>query len=85
MPIECDEHGYAQEAFLCEHLLREPNQVWCSREPTTEEPCPDAWCLRCDDHYQEQGEWNAQNEGKVPIKLVCQGCYKKLRLGNTDR
>lgn len=85
MPIDCEEHGFNEEAFVCEHLLREPNQLWCSREPTDENPCPDAWCLKCDEHFQTEGEWNERNEGKVQIKLVCQACYTRLRLGNTDK
>lgn len=85
MSIECKEHGTTEEAFLCEHLLREPNQLWCSRTPTVENPCPDSWCLMCDEHFQEQGEWNEANEAKVPIKLVCQACYKRLRLSNTEK
>ena len=84
MSIVCEEHGSTEEAFICEHLILEPNQLWCSRQQTAENPCPDAWCLRCDEHFQEQGEWNEKNEGKVQIQLVCQGCYLRLRLSNTE-
>jgi hypothetical protein len=84
MPILCKEHGTSEEAFICRHLLEEPAQFWCSREPTSENPCPDAWCLVCDKHFEKQGEWNDQNEGNVPIKLICQGCYKRLRLSDDN-
>ena len=84
MAIDCDLHGSSAEAFICEHLLMDARQLWCSSEPTQDNPCPDAWCLKCDEHFQEQGEWNDGNEGKVPIKLVCCGCYIKLRLNNTE-
>jgi hypothetical protein len=29
--------------------------------------------------YQEEGEWNANNEGCVNIKLLCHRCYESLR------
>jgi hypothetical protein len=84
MTIVCEEHGASEEAFICQHLLSEPHQLWCSRKPSPDDPCPDAWCLQCDEHFLEQGEWNERNEGKIPIKLVCQGCYTRLRQGNTE-
>jgi hypothetical protein len=80
MAIKCATHGESEEAFICEHLMLVPAQYWCSGEPTSSEPSPDAWCTVCDQHFQAEGEWNEHNEGKVPIKLVCQGCYKHLRL-----
>jgi hypothetical protein len=85
MPLVCQEHGSAQEAYVCEHLLQSPAQVWCSAAPNADNPCPDAWCLACDEAFQRFGEWNEQNEHEVPIKLICQGCYIKKRVENTDR
>lgn len=84
MPVNCEEHGSTEEAFICEHLRTNPGQLWCSRGPTAENPCPDAWCLECDEHFQAQGEWNEKNEDKVPINLICRGCYTRLRLANTE-
>lgn len=77
--MECEEHGPAREAFVCEHLLQEPTQLWCSREPKPENPWPDSWCLKCDAEFQRHGEWNELNESSVPIKLVCHHCYARLR------
>ena len=85
MPLTCEEHGPAQEAFVCDHLLSNPAQVWCLSSPTTDEPFPDAWCLVCDAEFQTFGEWNEQNEAFVPIKLICQHCYAKHRIKNTDQ
>jgi hypothetical protein len=77
--IQCNEHGSAYETFICEHLLKDPQQLWCSREPTAENPWPDAWCQQCDKEFQRFGEWNEENEDKVPIKLICHHCYLKRR------
>ena len=85
MPPTCEEHGPAQEAFICEHLLLNPAQVWRSSSPNAENPYSDAWCLTCDEEFQKCGEWNEQIEGLVPIKLICAHCYTKKRTENTDR
>jgi len=77
--IHCDEHGQAYQTFVCEHLLKDPRQQWCSREPAAENPWPDAWCVECDKEFQRVGEWNEENEGKVPIKLLCHHCYTRRR------
>src|SRR5262249_3987330 len=77
--VQCDEHGTAQEAFICEHLLSHPKQLWCSREPTEENPWPDAWCLKCDEVQEKNGGWNSESESKISIKLVCSECYASLR------
>ncbi len=80
MSVDCSQHGSSREAFICTHLQVDPAQRWYSSAPTTAVPCPDAWCQDCDLHFQEQGEWNEDNEDRVPIVLVCQGCYASLRL-----
>jgi hypothetical protein len=85
MPLDCEEHGPAQEAFLCEHLLANPQQLWCSPAPNEESPWPDSWCVECDQHFQNYGEWNENNEKLVPIKLVCHHCYLRLRMSSTNR
>jgi len=81
--LHCAEHGNAYETFICAHLLRAPDQLWCSREPTAENPWPDAWCSECDLQFRRFGEWNEQNEGQVPIKLLCHQCYLRLRAQDT--
>jgi len=34
------EHPDAREAFICEHLLLNPTQVWCSARPHADAPVP---------------------------------------------
>jgi hypothetical protein len=78
--MQCEEHGASEPVFICSHLFEDGAQLWCSSEPSAEEPCPDAWCANCDVEFQRFGEWNEENEGAVEIKLVCRGCYWKRRL-----
>jgi hypothetical protein len=77
--VECGEHGSGFSTYVCEHLVSNPAQEWCSREPNEEHQWPDAWCLACDTFFQEQGEWNGKNESKIKIKLLCHRCYERLR------
>jgi len=75
----CSAHGSGTNTFVCEHLVVNPKQKWFSSPPSTDKPWPDAWCAECDAVYQEQGEWNEENEGRLPIKLLCHHCYEALR------
>lgn len=78
-PLSCNTHGSAYEAYVCEHLIANPEQQWFSQEPDLESPWPDAWCGICDSFFQEQGEWNEKNEKNLKIKLLCHFCYQALR------
>ena len=77
--IKCNTHETGFEAFVCEHLIAEPHQEWFSDLRTEINPWPDAWCAKCDQAFQEEGEWNERNEPKLKIKLICHHCYKQLR------
>jgi hypothetical protein len=77
--IECSSHGVGYEAFVCEHLMSNPAQIWFSDDPTEENQWPDAWCAACEALYEEQGGWNEKNEPKLKVRLVCHRCYHSLR------
>lgn len=81
--IECASHGQAFSTYICEHLAANPCQEWFSRDPEESNPWPDAWCKQCDIEFQEQGEWNERNEGKVKIKILCHNCYEAARKKQT--
>ncbi|MGB9199034.1 MAG: DUF6882 domain-containing protein [Terriglobales bacterium] len=77
--ISCGTHGIANETYVCEHLIRNPNQQWFSGKPNQENPWPDAWCGVCDAFFQTQGEWNEKNEKNLRIKILCHFCYEAFR------
>ncbi len=77
--VTCATHGPAQQTFVCEHLVLDPKQEWFSDEPSAAKPWPDAWCAKCDELYQEKGEWDDDNSSRLKIKLVCHQCYQALR------
>jgi hypothetical protein len=77
--VECKIHGSGSQAFVCEHLLSNPAQEWFSEAPSQTNQWPDAWCSVCDAFFQDEGEWNANNESNLKIKLICHQCYEKFR------
>jgi len=82
--LTCDVHGTGEQTYVCEHLLANPRQEWYSDLPTEEKPWPDAWCAKCDHVFQEQGEWNEHNEGRIKIQLLCHHCYESFRRQESD-
>lgn len=77
--IECSTHTTGFETFVCEHLANNPVQVWFSDEASESNPWPDAWCAKCHEAFEEQGEWNDKNEGRMKLKLLCHRCYALAR------
>ena len=77
--IECTTHGSGLQAYVCEHLISNPEQEWFSADPDEESKWPDAWCAACDVYFQQEGEWNNKNESNIKIKLLCHHCYERLR------
>ena len=77
--VQCGEHGKGFATYVCEHLLTEPAQKWFSEKPSDKKPWPDAWCAKCDQAFQEQGEWNDINSRRLKIKLMCHRCYQTHR------
>ncbi len=65
--VDCRTHGRRQQAFICEHLVLDPKQEWFSDDPNVTNPWPDAWCAKCDELYQERGEWDDENSGGLKI------------------
>lgn len=77
--IECSQHGRGCATYVCEHILSNPRQEWFSDSPSPTNPWPDAWCIACNQLYEEQGEWNDANSAHLKIKLICHYCYESLR------
>jgi hypothetical protein len=74
--IECQAHGPAGATFVCRCLVAQPVQRWHCDFPDADHPWPDAWCDRCNEAFEREGEWNERNEGTAKIALLCQHCYE---------
>jgi hypothetical protein len=82
--VQCATHGESQEAFVCTHLLGEAAGLGFNRnEPTPENPFPDAWCDDCEIIRAAHGGWNEESEKLTKIRLLCAGCYERIRIRNT--
>lgn len=77
--VECPAHGTVDAAYLCTHLLVDPQQEWFCDYPSEENPSPDAWCGACDREFQKEGEWNERNDQSLDIKLICHRCYEDFK------
>lgn len=82
--IRCDTHGPGFNTYVCEHLVANPAQEWFSSDPTEDNKWPDAWCAACDVFFQQEGEGNERNEGKMKIELLCHRCYEQFRSRSTS-
>lgn len=81
---QCDFHGEAEEAFVCNHLVGEEVGLGFNRAERWEEnPFPDAWCDDCNVIYEEHGGWNDDNEDLVSVQPVCSSCYENIRIRHT--
>ena len=81
--IDCGKHKRGFKTFICEHLADNPQQRWFSSEPDEDNPWPDAWCGICNELFEEEGEWNDSNSGRLKAKLVCHRCYESARAAAT--
>ncbi len=85
--IDCPEHGSAATSLVCRHLFsgqglgfhvgykaEAPDALW-----------PDAWCNACEAVLSEQGGWNDAAVAHADFRLLCSGCYERVRLSNWPR
>ncbi len=65
--ITCENHGEANETFVCEHLVGASSVNWYSAAPTKNDLWPSAWCKKCHQSFITEGEWNEKQ--KIPQTL----------------
>lgn len=79
--VECGVHGKTSATFICQHLSNGEglgfNMGFDPKKP--DDLYPDAWCDKCDEVLEKEGEWNDASEAFADIRLVCSGCYCDIR------
>jgi len=78
--VECPEHGIRDATYVCQHLAAgggsgfhcghdddDPDRLW-----------PDA----CERVRESEGEWNDRSETFAGVRLLCSGCYQRVRHRN---
>jgi hypothetical protein len=82
--IQCGTHGDCEKTYVCTHLLGESVGIGFNRkEPTSDEPFPDAWCDDCELIRAAHDGWDEEAEKLAQISLPCPGCYEQARIRNT--
>jgi len=74
-------------AFVCQHLFLQHRKKEYSPigfyQPTQDPGDPDddleAWCAACDEVLGRVGEWNDESEAFADIKVLCSGCFERIR------
>jgi hypothetical protein len=81
--VHCDKHGDRRQAFVCNHLVHGTRQGFFTASGDATNPYPDAWCSNCQQiRLAHGGEWNAQSEALIDVRLVCGGCYDEIKQRN---
>jgi len=82
--VECGIHGRRSIAFICQHLSNGEGLGFnTGYDPENPDALyPDAWCDKCDEVLDKEGEWNDASVAYSDIKMVCTGCYRNIREKN---
>jgi hypothetical protein len=81
--VHCDRHGDRRKAYVCDHLLHGSHQGFFTASDDPTNPHPDAWCLKCQQiRLDHGGEWNAESEALIKVRLVCGDCYQEIKERN---
>jgi hypothetical protein len=82
--VHCDLHGETPRTFVCVHLKDDSYGLGFNRkEPSDENPYPDAWCDACEVMSSGYGGWDTTPEELQRIALLCSECYERARIRNT--
>jgi len=83
--IECNTHGRARFAFVCQHINLTTKvgfeEAFESAEGMELEEDEDfqAWCDECEVIRQQEDGWNEKSMEFANIKAVCEKCYFKMK------
>jgi len=79
--LKCDTHGSSNATFICQHLASGEGLGFnLGYDPDNpDELCSDAWCNKCEEVLDVEGEWNDKSEAFADIKVMCEHCYEDIR------
>ena len=77
---DCPIHGKAPAAYVCQHLVNGKKRGFVTADD--DETRSDAWCDKCNDVLEEEGEWNDRSEAFAGVTLVCGYCYDEIKKRN---
>ena len=81
--VECESHGPQEATFVCSHLVASlplGKAIGFFWDPGEESSRGDAWCAECEEvRIRCGGDWNDESEAFAKIKLLCGGCWDRLK------
>jgi hypothetical protein len=86
--IQCNTHGSARFAFVCQHINLTTKvgfeEAFESSEGMELEEDDDfqAWCSECEVIRQQEDGWNEKSMEFAQIKGVCEKCYFEMKVFN---
>ena len=82
--MKCPRHGLQRPTFICRHLqcgrglgFNQPKELL-----DLELPFKNAWCDKCDQFLEKEGEWNDKSENFAGIMAICEGCFDEIKKQN---
>lgn len=89
--VNCGNHGFRREAFVCQHLNSEANKGFVEAFETYKDMELDdgesfqAWCNKCEKIRLKSGGWNDDSEKFAKIKLICEECYFEYKRASQNK
>ncbi len=83
--MECPKHGTQKPSMICQHLQHGDGLGFYISDNKADDELSwldIAWCKKCDEVYQEEGEWNDISEEYCKPLFICKGCFDEVRKRN---
>jgi hypothetical protein len=77
--VNCEKHGRGVAAVVCRHLCNSPQNPAGFIENSSEPGDLQAWCFRCEEMFEEEGEMSEAFRKFNDMALVCESCYAEIR------
>lgn len=78
--INCKEHGTAESAIVCSHLINNYGAPLGFVENSSVPGDLQGWCYACEHLYLEEQEMSEKFKEFTNIAVVCVECYKNIKL-----
>jgi hypothetical protein len=79
MLINCGLHGQRTSAVVCKHLLASAPAPAGFIENSDEPNDLQAWCARCEEKFEQEGEMTEEFRAFNGMAVVCVVCYGEAK------
>lgn len=77
--LNCGTHGERASAVVCKHMLRNEPAPSGFIENSSDPEDLQAWCYRCEEKFEKEGEMTDAFRTFNDMALVCIDCYKEAK------